>query len=208
MNSKEQQLDLKKIERKAYLAYHQDGVWDILAGVAFIGFGLAMYFDQAYFMGIIPAVLIPIVPGIKKAFTRPRLGYARFSPERTEREKKSNYRLQILLTITMIAGLVVFWAFTGRAEWQNWIRSLGMLPFGIVVSVVIGAVGIMYGITRVIIYGALILIFFIAGHYANSEPPAYFILPGIIFLISGLVMMIRFMRKYPRLKEDVNNAVE
>ena len=204
----EQNVNLKKIERKAYLSYHRDGLWDIFFGIFFLGMGIFMFFNTVYLMGGLIAGLVPVAIIIKKWFTTSRLGYVKFTSQRQTQEKKSRVKLTIILSLTAILGLVNFMAFSGKAEWQTWIRNLGIIPFGFVLSLVLGAVGFLFEIKRFVLYAGLILAVFIAGHLTNTYPPAYFILPGIIFLIVGLIMLIRFLHKYPRLKKEVTGGIQ
>ena len=127
----EQNVNLEKIERKAYLSYHQDGLWDIFLGIFFSGMGVVMFFNTIYLMGAL-AALLPVAIPIKKSFTSSRLGYVKFAPKRQAQEKKSRAKLTIILTFTAILGLVNFMAFSGKAEWQIWIKNLGIIPFGFV----------------------------------------------------------------------------
>ena len=41
-------INLKEIEKKVYLSYHQDGLLDLFLGMAIIFFGIGMATDQAY----------------------------------------------------------------------------------------------------------------------------------------------------------------
>ena len=53
--------DLREIERKAYMSYHQDGLLDIFVGVYILGFGLGIWADITLEFGfglIMPAILI------------------------------------------------------------------------------------------------------------------------------------------------------
>jgi len=200
-------INLKEIERKAYLSYHQDGLWDIFLGIFFLGMGFLMFFNAIYLMGAL-AALLPVSIIIKKWFATSRLGYVKFAPKRQAQEKKSRAKLTIILTFTAILGLVNFMAFFGKAEWQTFIRNLGIIPFGFVLSLVLGAIGLFIEIKRFVFYAGLILAVFIAGHLTNTYPPTYFILPGIVFLIVGLIMLIRFLHKYPRLKKEVPGGIQ
>jgi hypothetical protein len=107
----------------------------------------------------------------------------------------------------MILGIITFYAYTGNSEWQISIRNLGMIPFGFVLSLILGAVGLLFQMKRFVVYAVLILAAFIAGQLTKSDLPALFILLGIIFLVSGLVMLIRFLRKYPKPKGQVSSGV-
>lgn len=201
------EIDLKKIERKAYLSYHQDGLWDIFLGIFFLGVGIFMFLNTVYLMGGLIAVFVPGAIIIKKWLATGRLGYVKFGPGRQAQEKRSKAKLSMLLTLTMILGIITFYAFTGNSEWQTWIRNLGIIPFGFVLALVLGAVGLLFEMKRFVLYAGLILAVFIAGHLTDSDPPAYFMLLGIIFLIAGLVMLIRFLRKYPKPKGEVSSGV-
>lgn len=191
-------ISLKQIEKKAYLTYHQDGIWDILLGTALFWFGLTIRFDLAYLAGIWPAVLIFSVLGIKKAFTLPRLGYVQFSPKRQSHTKRGLAKMTALLSFTALLGLLTFYAFTGDADWQFFIRDLGILPFGFVITLILITVGIVFGIYRLIGYGIFVMLCFVLGHLAGTELAAIFIFPGAIFTIIGIILLINFMRKYPK----------
>jgi hypothetical protein len=199
----EQKINLQEIERKVYLSYQNDGVWDIFLGLFFLVEGILFVFDAAMFMGIFPAVMIPVAVMIRKSFTTPRIGYAEFSPVRKLKEKKSRITLSVLLSMTMILGLVAFWAFTGNSEWQTWVKKLGIIPFGFVIAVVLGAAGLMFGLKRFVYYAIFILMVFVFGHLLNLRIRVYFIFMGVIFSVIGVVMLARFLQRYPKPKKGV-----
>ncbi|MCP4703825.1 MAG: hypothetical protein GY865_04370 [candidate division Zixibacteria bacterium] len=66
----------------------------------------------------------------------------------------------------------------------------------------IGVIGALLGVYRFITYGVLVIVSFIAGHFLQAEPPAYMMILGMIFLIYGFILMIRFMKKYPKPPKD------
>jgi hypothetical protein len=196
-------MNLKDIEKKTYMTYHGDGVWDLFLGLFFISIGVFMILDSPYLMGIIPAVMLPTVLGAKKSFVQPRLGYVKFSPERQAKENKGRTGMLVVFTLTFAFGFVAFYAFTGDSDWQIFFRNLGMIPFGSVLAVVLLAVGLFFSIRRFVIYGLLTLAIFIAGHFAHSDPPVFFIFIGIVVFIVGLTLFVRFIRKYPKSKEEM-----
>jgi hypothetical protein len=185
---------------------HLDGIWDIMGGLIFVALGLLIASDMGFLMGVLPVTAIPVTLAIRKAVTAPRLGYAKFSPLRELKEKKNIAALSILLTVIAILGLVVFMAYTGRAEWQNWVRSLGAVPFGAVVSIVLGVAGLLFGLKRFLAYAVLILATFIAAHLLSLRLPVCFILPGAVFFVVGLIMLILFLRKFPKPPKEAAHA--
>jgi hypothetical protein len=56
--------NLREIEKKAYMSYHQDGLLDIFVGVYILGFGLGVLADVIWRLGfgsIMPAILVAII---------------------------------------------------------------------------------------------------------------------------------------------------
>ena len=78
--------NLKEIERKAYMSYHQDGLLDIFAGLYILGFGFGIFIDIVLDFGlgaiIIPggfiALALPIWFAAKRKITMPRIGFVNF----------------------------------------------------------------------------------------------------------------------------------
>jgi len=194
------------IEKRIYLRYQRDGIWEISLGLFLSWAGLSILFDEGAFIAIIVPILVPVILSAKKSITLPRLGYVNFSPERLAKVELGKKRLTVLFTITLLLGVFAFWAFTGTNDLQLFIRNLKLLPFGFVFSLTIIACGWFFDMYRFVWYGLLVLISFIGGHFLNSDPPAYFLFPGIIILGIGLVLFISFVRKYPRQSGDIDYA--
>jgi len=197
----EQDVDLKEIERKAYLTYSKDGFWDICLGLFFLLQGITFAVRGFAFIGTLgafAAVLLPVFMSLKRAIALPRLGYVKFSPERQARLKRGRLLLSVVLTFTALLGGVLFLAYTSQTGWKLWLRNLHLIPYGFVLAVVVGAVGFLFEIKRFLYYAVLILAAFIVGRMMNARPDLYFIPLGAIFFVIGLVLMIRFLRKYPK----------
>jgi hypothetical protein len=207
MMTEKSQDSLKSIERRVYLSYHGDGLWDLFLGLFFLGMGLFMIFDQPYLMGALAVVILPLAQSIKKAITRPRMGYVEFSSERQAKQKRGRTKMSFLLTFTMILGVVVFMAYYVNTEWGDTIKSLGLIPFGFVLTLVIGAVGMLFDLRRFYLYAALVLAVFIAGHVLHTHPAFYLLLVGAVVTITGTIMLIRFLRKYPKAAEGAYERV-
>jgi len=194
----EKSIDLKEIERKAYLAYHQDGVWDLFIGGGFFIAGIGMFFDFAYILAAVGVALVPLVSLVKKAVTVPRLGYVKFGPERQAKEKRNRYAYMVLLWIVMFAGMFLFAVYSFESSYFDWLRGLGAIPFGFVVVLLTTAGAFLYGIKRLYAYAVLFAVVFLAGHFSDLRLYYFFIIPGAIILISGLILLMRFIRMYPK----------
>ena len=65
------------LRRKAYLAYHQDGIIDILIGATMIGFALWILLGYVLFT-FISWLSFGFYVQLKNTITVPRFGYVRF----------------------------------------------------------------------------------------------------------------------------------
>lgn len=199
-----QEIDLKKIELKTYLPFLHDGIWDLALGLALIGVALDLLWGPPGTSAVLVIAAIILVPGLKKAFTLPRLGYVKFSPERELTEKRKKAGLTVFFTITAVLGMVVFYAYAGDAAWQRWIRSLGLLPLGFVVALTAFILGILYQVRRCLVYAVMALAAFTATHVFQLHPWFHFIVLGVTLTVVGAVLLTRFVTRYPRRAREVD----
>ena len=203
-----QEIDLKQIERKTYMAFHQDGIWDLFVGLAMLSAGVdVIFFDGSGGSIIVLVGAMGVVPMVKKAFTLPRLGYVKFSPQREDQQKRNMSLLVLLLTVTAAIGGVVSMAYTGEAGWQRWVRGLEAIPFGIVLASVAAAFGLLWRIRRCLIYAVLTVAIFAVGHLYHLRIFVHLGILGAILSVVGMTLLIGFIRKYPRRPREVNHGV-
>jgi len=199
--------NLKEIERRAYMAYHQDGLLDIFAGLFISGWGLGMLMDILWefnFGAIMPAILIatvlPIWIAAKRRITMPRIGYVNFGT------RGSNKIFALFLGL-MVAGLGVFFAFTfatyqgGSRQWLDLIVQNGMLIVGFGSLSVCILFGYSMGLKRLYAYGLLAAIALVFGHFMGIFFAYILMVLGITVMVAGFALLIGFVRKYP-LKGD------
>jgi hypothetical protein len=159
--------NLREIERKAYMSYHQDGLLDIFVGAYILGFGLGVWADITWNLGfgsIMPAILIatvlPIWIQAKRKVTMPRIGFVKFGPRGT-------HMLMGVFIGSAIMGLGAFLAFTlvstqgGPPLWLKTILQYGMIVIGLVSLAISSMFGYSMGLKRLYAYGLLTLILFV-----------------------------------------------
>ncbi len=200
--------NLKEIERRAYMSYHQDGLLDMFAGVYVLGFGFGILIDKIWefgFAAIMPAILmatvLPIWIAAKRRITMPRIGFVKFGPG------GGTTKLMAIFIGLAVAGLGAFSAFTlatfqsGSRQWLDLIFRNGMLIVGFGSLAVCILFGYSMGLKRLYAYGLLALISLVVGHFAGI-PFAYILMAlGTAVMVTGIAMLIGFVRKYP-LKGD------
>jgi hypothetical protein len=198
--------NLKQIERRAYMSYHQDGLLDIFAGLYVLGFGLGILIDMVWKSSPIgltmPAILIatvlPIWLAAKRKITMPRIGYVNFGT------RGSNKIFALFLGL-MVAGLGVFFVFAtyqgGSRQWLDLIFQNGMLIVGIGSLAVCILFGYSMGLKRLYAYGLLAAIALVIGHFMGISFAYILVALGTTVMVAGFALLISFVRKYP-LKGD------
>jgi len=187
-----QEQDFKKLQQRTYQSYHQDGLIDIIIGLAMIGFGLMLAFDSSVFIFMSWMPIIFYVP-FKNRITVPRIGYVKFS--------SSNLRLAMalgtgLLVMLFIVGLYLF-AVSDNISFQvrEWLGQY--LWLGGLVAVCFLGTALLTGITRFYAYAGLILLIFSVGTWLAIQPFFIVITSGLLIEITGVWLLVRFLVKYP-----------
>lgn len=191
-------INLKNLERKAYLSYHEDGILDLFIGFNILLFGLWIFADMVYLAGAFVAISTPIYAQMKKQITIPRLGYVKFTPSRTAKSQKTIVLLVIAGFLAFIPGVLLF--ITTDMGIQAPIQFLidyGMIVIGLAGMVLIATVTHLTEIRRLNIYAVLFFVIFLSGHFLNFPFAYYLIVLGTAILVSGAYLLIRFQHNYP-----------
>jgi len=195
--------NLREIEKKAYMSYHQDGLLDIFVGVYILGFALGIWVDitlEFGFGSIMPAILIatilPIWIEAKRKITMPRIGFVKFGPRGT-------HRLMGVLIGLAIMGLLFFMAFAftsaqgGRPLWLQTIVQYGMIVIGIASLAICTLFGYSMGLRRLYAYGLLTLILLVSGYFIGIFFGYILLVLGTTVMAAGFALLISFIKKYP-----------
>ena len=76
-----EETQFERLERKAFLSHHQDGLLDLLIGQIMLGLGLGMASGWIGGLAILGFLPIALYVPLKNRITIPRLGYVEFIPK-------------------------------------------------------------------------------------------------------------------------------
>jgi len=198
------------------MSYHQDGLLDIFVGVYILLFGLGILLltmtdFSTWFVipAIFPAIMIPIWISAKKRITMPRIGYVKFGV------RGANKLMAIFLGL-MVAGLGAFMVFgLGASMGEGWALTLrdffisnSMIIIGIAVATISSLFAYTMGLKRLYGYGLLTLVLFFTGYFIVIPFEYFLVTIGLVIIISGFVLLMRFIRRYPLPQGDKINAQE
>jgi hypothetical protein len=193
-------VNLKEIERRAFLSYHNDGIIDIYLGmgIAMVSSVFLIEYFPAFSMGGIIAILPILYAASKKQYTIPRLGYVKFSDSTKGRARNSVTLALTLGIVSAIAGLFAFYSVIATGySWiepliENWKITVAILLLG-----VFSLFGYVSDLKRMYYYAVVSFLVFVPGLFISI--PGYWLIltvGGIIFL-NGLIHLYRFTQQYP-----------
>ena len=145
--------DPKRIQRKVYMTFFEDGLWDVVLGLFLLGWGFAILFDLGWLPGVGFVVFFYLALGLKQKISYPRIGYAKPAGARKQRS-----RAVIAGGVTLLLGITVFLlVVTGRTP--QFLQDYFELLFGAMLAIVVGLVGYWWRIVRWYYYGGLVFVF-------------------------------------------------
>jgi len=200
-----QSADFRKLEQKAYLSYHQDGLIDLIIGSIVLCIAISEATDSSIW-NLIALLLIFAYMPLKRRITFPRLGYVKFNVKRGG----VNMRLAGVvatgvLVISLVSILVLL--LSGKSSSSPLIlamRQSPLLGYALLGFIGFGLAGLVLRLPRLFLYALLSLALMIGGHLLNLPLWLPFLLLGGTILAIGVVLLIGFLRRYPIAEEDKN----
>ena len=203
-------INLKKIEKKAWTSYFQDGLMDIFIGCFILIFAFAPILSESLgdfwssfvflpFWGLVYLLIFLT----RKYVVTPRIGVVKFGGIRKKKMIRFNLIIFAVLVVGFVLGFISFLNF----DMPGWIHSF---RFGLIVLVgsIIAAYFLDY--PRLFIYGILFNISLFAGEWlwVNMQVPHHgfpitFSITSAIIIIIGLIVFIRLLRNNPLPKKEV-----
>ncbi len=194
------------MNKRLLLYLHQDGLFDMLAGLMVITFGLIPIFDalemgaglrQIVFLSFYFLEVLLVI-WLKRQITLPRAGLVLL-----HRDKRIRMSL-ILLFVNVFIFLIFAGSYAINLEIWDMFGSYQLsIPLGLVFLIMFTVSGALLKAIRFFGYGILVFISFVLFEYLfmkgwglhHGIPAAACISGGIIFL-SGAVILRRFLNLY------------
>lgn len=203
--------NLKKLEKNAYLSYHNDGLIDIFTGLYAILYGVIFFTEPAayfFFLGFI-VVAVPIYIWVKNKVTVPRMGFVKFKPERQARIQLFQGVIFFIVLLAVIVTMAI-WALTAFKMMPAWLigflEQYYMVYYGLILAVIVLVGAYLTEIKRLYVYALVVFITFIGLHFIDvpQKLGLGLMIAGTVILLSGIVTLLLFLKNYPEPKEDLN----
>ena len=193
------------LKRKAYLAYHQDGIIDILIGATIIGFGLWILLDNIIFT-FISWLSFGFYVQLKNAITVPRFGYVRF--QETNRQTFLIFGLAIALLLFFLLMGTLFILGPDRIQLAplTFMRKFHVQVMSGIGAFVMAIFGLVSGLRRMTFYAVVLISALLLSVNMGINGSIVLLLIGSMILLIGLALLVVFVRRNPVEPMEPNNA--
>ena len=205
-------LNLKEIERKAFRSTYQDGLWDIYIGGIILSMTVLVNPGEGetftpqrlvlYILGM--GVFGLVFWGGKKYLTVPRLGQVKFGPQRKRRSLTMGIILAgiVLLQAVFVIGTALM---RSHPDWATWLGfGLSEAEYEHLLVAAVGALFVGPSMTLIAYFTDFPRGYYIAFILSLAVfsliwfgQPVYLIAAGLLIIIPGGVLLIRFLRQHP-----------
>lgn len=181
------------LKKKAFLSFHNDGIIDILMGWDLAVIGVSLYLHKmsplSAFIALVPLFLYT---PLKYKITLPRLGHAQFRTRRT-------FSIWLVGAVGIVFLLAaVFIGFLTESP-SGFVGPIALALLGIAFSM-----ALISGFNRILAYMILFPLYFIVGFGLSILSPLMIIATGVIVIILGIWMLVKFLGTYPIQAEEGN----
>jgi hypothetical protein len=198
-----QSADFRKLEQKAYLSYHQDGLIDLIIGSIVLCIAISEVTDSSIW-NLIALLLIFAYMPLKRRITFPRLGYVKFNVKRGGVNMRLAGVVAIgVLVISLVSILVLL--LSGKSSSSPLILAMRQSPLLVYAHlgfIGFGLAGLVLRLPRLFLYALLSLAMLISGHWLILPLWLPILLLGGTILAIGAVLLIGFLRRYPMAEVD------
>ena len=196
---------LNQLKRKAYLAYHQDGIIDILIGATILGFALWILLDNTIFtfMGLLS---FSNYVNLKNTITVPRFGYVRFQETKRQTALAIGLAIGMLLLLLVVGILFLLGPERIALAPVTFLRKFHVYVMSGIGAVVMAIFGLWSGIRRLTAYALVLIAALGVSFLLEVNGGITLLVMGGLVLLAGLALMVRFVRRNPAQPREANHV--
>jgi hypothetical protein len=209
--------NLGDIEKKAYRSTFQDGIWDLFLGSILLTLAvLALLSNRGtpesrqIIVGIVlqGAAVAFFIAG-KKYVTVPRMGFVKFGRQRKGKIRKSHVVLLGSAVVGVVAFLVASQVIYSTQAGRPRLIDFMPLVWAVNAIAVFSLLAHYLDCPRLHGYGVLFALPIpvdraIRTFAGVNLSPVAFAVPAIVMLAIGVVLLVSFLRRYPRPAEEAD----
>ena len=190
---------LQSMEQSAYRRTYSDGIIDLFVGVSFLFIGAVWIWlpDYGALAGILPAVLVTAAITGRKQFVVRRLGYVRWSEPRRDKERRNLIMLLGGGVFMLLVGVLAFLVVEGSLVDKTMLDLLAPGLLAWLLAFLALGLAVLLEAWRFVFYGSALAAGGLATALLEANPGWPLLGSGVVIAITGLVMLILFVRSHP-----------
>lgn len=214
-----QNLDLKQIERKVYTSFHQDGLIDLFLGFIMLVSILSSMLDASGVsdtarIAIYAPLMVVLGPVLymlgKKYISFPRMGYVKPGSKQKRKRRIIIFAIITAVLVTLVILTLILAKKSGDTPpppgkfWSSLIMTLIIISiFSIIALVTMTPRFYLLGI----IVGMSEPLYVLSQYYIDTKYVGFvaYGIPAIFLLLIGIIVLKRFIKKYPLPNADELN---
>lgn len=190
-----------RLEADLFRTYWDDGLLDLVCGVAVLAIGIGWWFHQVVLAAVAPALIWLLWAPLRRKLVEPRAGYVEFSQARETRIRRNLWLTALLGVGSFLLGIGAFVYVQSQGMDARYIQIIPAVPAALLAG---GAfIGAQHtGAQRFMVYGVVLLV--AAGLTAVYDlgPAVPMLIGGVVVTLSALILLIRFLRASARFQEQ------
>ncbi|MBN2030624.1 hypothetical protein JW824_10305 [bacterium] len=203
-------LNLKELEKKAFRSFFKDGLWDIFIGLVLLQFfvfplyvsdlGLGDFWSVTVFLPLYMVTFWLFIKA-KMKITATRIGFMKVGKTRRKRLRGLILIANFILLVGLLLGLPYLYERVDLYQVEWFFPGFFCLLFLFIFS----AASFFLDVFRFFMYGILIAflipigeILFLKGYLTHHGYPVIFGITTSIMVITGMVKLVVFLKKYPK----------
>jgi len=202
------QIDLERIERNAFRDTLLDGLVETLAGVVLLIAALAqIHVSFIAFLGLVPIFFSRLLERLRERHTYPRLGYVAFPVEDPKLLLRGMLAFALLVIGLLALGLLLYGNIGEADQWYRWMPAAAgtLLTGGFIYVASRSRLVRFYVYTVLSIATGLLYAALEVGSWREGTALQLLTMAAMVGL-TGLVTFRRFIRNYPILEPQGNDA--
>ena len=207
---------LKSIEETAYRTFIHDGIWDMFWGLCLLIAAVNKLFytsgmERHWVLKLGIIWLIPLFFLGRIFITNPRLGKVKFGPERKKRKIKA---LIVAVLAQVLFGILFFLAVFSSPDRDTVLNLFTPLVEFLVLVLVFSLIGYFIAYNRFYLVGLSLGLAWPMSIMINKTVSAPYLgvyilgIAGTFITITGIVNLVRFLKRYPKQKNPVGYETE
>jgi hypothetical protein len=202
-----QEINLKELEKKAYRDSQQDGLMEVMMGLILMTFGGFFYSPIFAFYILLIVFSGKIMEFVRRRYTYPRIGFVKFHGENPKDALTGVLLFELAVIVIMFTLISISGNVMDYSQWVKW----SPLFFGLILVGPFAHAQSRSGNIRYYGYAILSVIlglFFSLVEFGSGGTGLilYLVIIGGFLVLSGLVIFIRFLRKYPLPEREMHDG--